>query len=95
MALNTTKEALMSGEGQVLVLDESFSTANKTSPTNEIYNLMIVFDESVVTFEAQWETTTGTLGDWVTFTDKILQPSNYPRKIKNVVLTSGFLILEK
>lgn len=60
---------------------------NKSSISGQKYRMMIVLAEATVTFTATWYRGDGT--KVVTFTDKVLQPGNYPRMIYDVTVSAG------
>lgn len=81
------QDRLLTAQDHVIYLNAAdVDPVNRASRTNEKYGMMIVLEEATVTFKTTWKLPDGTLAE---FTDKVLQPGNYPRTIYDVTITSG------
>jgi len=61
---------------------------DRSSRTDEKYEMMVVIEEAVVTFKTTWLTATGEAAS-EEFTEKTLAPGNYPGTIYDVTVASG------
>ena len=60
---------------------------NRSGVPGHRYGLMIIMEETTVTFTTSWHKGDGT--KVTTFTSKVLQPGNYPMYIYDVTVVAG------
>lgn len=93
-------DGLLTAQGDTLWLDsEALLEADKTTTaiTGEDgeFQMMVLYADTILTFDANWKTPTKLDNTYVTYTNVTYPAGVYARTIKNVTVTDGKIALLK